>query len=412
MAVFHSNRPSFEKVVENVQELLNKHGFNVGAVDGDLGPNTYNQATFVETALQYGRISEADAQEIRDAFKPILEAMAADPDGLQVFYEGNGNLLEHGANPARLPGYSDFVEERLETLDQKSVAPVEPHEAPYITPDGSSFISPDGSYLHDAIKNLQQALNDNGYDCGAVDGDIGPRCIDALDRYYDDRAHGLPPNPEIEDALDGLANYPELFIFIEAQRSEKVPEANVQAKPGGEPNDTAFPPVSEVDEAVLADVGDGAVPDSLCDDIMALQGFLGIPEEDQAPVIGQKTIEGTHRELKEVFGDNWSQALEAMKDDSRHSGPEWEKFSQERPEMSALMQQLDEVKDPRYQGDSGPSIFDTLIPNGSPESNAPVEQSNDPGIAVDCDSSSVDTCSVDTVGGQGGNTVDMGKFAP
>ena len=46
------------------------------------------------------------------------------------------------------------------------------------------------------VRNVQQALNDKGYDAGPIDGQWGPNTEEAVRRFQ--QASGLPPTGELE----------------------------------------------------------------------------------------------------------------------------------------------------------------------------------------------------------------------
>lgn len=258
MAIFRSDQPGFEEAVKDLQAVLNKHGFDVGPVDGYFGPNTFNQATFATVSYRNGGISEEQIQEIKAAFEPIQSVIQANFQAMEDFMSANADRLEMGV--IDLPFHYDA--EATKTLE---LPPVENEESPEVVVEG---------------------------------------------------------------------------------------------------NDLKF-------------------SNTLCDDIKSLQGFLGIPEDQQAPVIGPKTVAGIHEKLEETFGENWYRALQAMKGDTAHSGEEWGRFTDENPEISMLLQQLDDIADPRFQGEQSPSIFDTLVPNGSAPQ--PSQEDNQLGVIIDCD---------------------------
>ena len=60
----------------------------------------------------------------------------------------------------------------------------------------SSMTSP--RYEPTLVRNVQQALNDRGYNAGSVDGQWGPATEDAVRRFQ--RASGLPQTGELEQS--------------------------------------------------------------------------------------------------------------------------------------------------------------------------------------------------------------------
>lgn len=77
-------------------------------------------------------------------------------------------------------------------------------EQRYIFPEGTLFRGDKGN----AVKELQQALNDAGYDCGKADGSFGPNTEKAVKEFQEDQgmeADGIG-YPCLPDRLDRLIN--------------------------------------------------------------------------------------------------------------------------------------------------------------------------------------------------------------
>ena len=69
-------------------------------------------------------------------------------------------------------------------------------QAPTTRTNTSSMgTSPAAAYDGATIRNVQQALNDRGYNVGAVDGQYGPNTMDAVRRFQ--QVSGLPATGEL-----------------------------------------------------------------------------------------------------------------------------------------------------------------------------------------------------------------------
>ena len=60
----------------------------------------------------------------------------------------------------------------------------------------SSSAMPSSQYESGLVRSVQQALNDKGYNAGAVDGQWGPATEDAVRKFQ--RASGLPDTGQLE----------------------------------------------------------------------------------------------------------------------------------------------------------------------------------------------------------------------
>ena len=65
-----------------------------------------------------------------------------------------------------------------------------------VTSRTTTYHSPTTSYDPTLIRSVQQALNERGYNAGAVDGQWGPATQDAVRRFQ--QASGLPQTGELE----------------------------------------------------------------------------------------------------------------------------------------------------------------------------------------------------------------------
>ena len=76
----------------------------------------------------------------------------------------------------------------------------------------------------DIVKQIQQALNDAGYDCGAPDGMVGQKTVAAITAYQTDK--GLEVTAVIDDALLNALGV-ELSAQAKAQRRGKVHDSEL-----------------------------------------------------------------------------------------------------------------------------------------------------------------------------------------
>jgi peptidoglycan hydrolase-like protein with peptidoglycan-binding domain len=162
--------------IRSVQQALNDQGYNVGAVDGVMGPNT-------EDALRQFQ----QARNLRQTGQPDPETLAA----LGVGNEG-WNQASNQSSQYRSPNQAS---------SRSNQASNQPNQRQYRASSQASNRDEDQGQamsrgkvtgnnqgsdeirsVHE-IRSVQQALNDKGFNAGAVDGIMGPHTRQALKQF-------------------------------------------------------------------------------------------------------------------------------------------------------------------------------------------------------------------------------------
>jgi peptidoglycan hydrolase-like protein with peptidoglycan-binding domain len=157
--------------IRSIQQALNDHGYNVGAVDGHMGPNT-------QDALR--RFQEA--QNLPQTGEPDARTLAA----LGVSGQAAYRAPTHESNPSyratESTRSSSRASSRYET--QPRTASAQPRTTSSQPRTASSSASANrNNQGSETIRSVQQALDDQGYNAGTVDGVMGPRTEQALRQF-------------------------------------------------------------------------------------------------------------------------------------------------------------------------------------------------------------------------------------
>ena len=200
--------------VRSVQRALNDQGYDAGAVDGQMGPNT-------EDALR--RFQQA--QNLPQTGAPDARTLAALGVSNRTSYSAANQA--NGSNPSY---------QANESSQSSSQAPNRYESQPERTPLSSSTATGDNEGS-ETIRSVQQALNDQGYNAGAVDGLMGPRTGRALRQFQQAqnlRQTGRPDEPTL-DAL-GVSNEASNQASTPASNSPNAPSSPASNQPSNQSN--------------------------------------------------------------------------------------------------------------------------------------------------------------------------------
>ncbi len=106
-----------------------------------------------------------------------------------------------------------------------------------VTPQAQPGASQNGAAINlseDQVRQLQQALNDNGFDAGEVDGVFGPRTRAALSRFQS-RA-GLQPTGQMDQQTLALVG-----LFGQAQQPPAAQDQSTGRGSQGDQQDNPAP---------------------------------------------------------------------------------------------------------------------------------------------------------------------------
>lgn len=174
------------ETIRSVQQALNDQGYDAGAIDGQMGPSTQDALRRFQQAQNLPQTGQADAR--------TLTALGISNQASNQTVN-RSNSYTANRTPARAPNQSTpyHASNRYEAPSQR-VMPSESRATGY-------------SDDSDTVHSVQQALNDQGYNAGAVDGVMGPRTQRALRQFQ--QAQNLPrtgrPDERTLDAL-GVSN--------------------------------------------------------------------------------------------------------------------------------------------------------------------------------------------------------------
>ncbi len=179
---------AFGPKVQELQESLNKQGYNVGTPDGKFGKDT-------ETGV-----------------KKWQEANGLKPTGVV-----DGNTLEAITHPEKYRGQSNTQSQSVPTQSQQTEA------KPVQTTQSSSNAMSDGMLKRgekgEDVKHLQEALNKHGAHL-ETDGNFGARTKAELQKYQS--AHGLNP--------DGIAGEKTLASLAANEHLQRKGDRGVDVK--------------------------------------------------------------------------------------------------------------------------------------------------------------------------------------
>jgi peptidoglycan hydrolase-like protein with peptidoglycan-binding domain len=153
--------------IRSVQQALNDQGYDAGAVDGQMGPNTQDALRRFQQAQNLPQTGEPDTRTLaalgissQAAYRAANPVNESNPS-----YRVNESNRSYRANePMRSSASS-----RYETQPRRTASSSNPAHG--------------NDQRSDTIRSVQQALNDQGYDAGTVDGVMGRHTQQALREF-------------------------------------------------------------------------------------------------------------------------------------------------------------------------------------------------------------------------------------
>jgi hypothetical protein len=135
-----------------------------------------------------GRIASAEGTR----YPPASDRRLSTSQGTR--YDEHGNSISAYEQNARVsqPGYASSPEMATTSSGGTNVANA------YSPSASASNLPPPDIHDRSLVRSVQQALNEDGYNAGPVDGIIGPRTSGALREFQD--ANGMPPTGRINSA--------------------------------------------------------------------------------------------------------------------------------------------------------------------------------------------------------------------
>jgi peptidoglycan hydrolase-like protein with peptidoglycan-binding domain len=153
--------------IRSVQQALNDQGYNAGPVDGQMGPNTEDALRQLQQAKNLPQTGEPDPRTLaalgissQASYQASNQANGSSPS-----YRANESSQQ--ANASSRPSNQASNEYATQSRGMASSA-------------GTATGNNRGS---DEIRSVQQALNDKGFNAGAVDGVMGPHTQHALRQF-------------------------------------------------------------------------------------------------------------------------------------------------------------------------------------------------------------------------------------
>jgi peptidoglycan hydrolase-like protein with peptidoglycan-binding domain len=155
------------ETIRSVQQALNDQGYDVGAVDGQMGPDTQDALRRFQQAQNLPQTGEPD--ERTRAALGVSNLASNRPSAQSRPYQASNPTANQPSTPSSRYQASNHARNQYETQSRG------------MAPSGGGRIG--SSESEDTTRSVQQALNDQGYNAGAVDGVMGPHTQSALRQF-------------------------------------------------------------------------------------------------------------------------------------------------------------------------------------------------------------------------------------
>lgn len=184
--------------ITEVQKALNEKGFHAANVDGEMGEET-------SKALRNFQENEGITAS-GELNKETLDALGVDIDVKQAQEESEVAPVEEQQDASMEKQEQTDHSEHPEKQESESVVPQEQQESEMQQPQEqqeSASVSSPSPLNSDQVTELQQALNEKGYDAGNVDGIIGPETRGAIESFQQEK--GITASGELnQETIDAL----------------------------------------------------------------------------------------------------------------------------------------------------------------------------------------------------------------
>lgn len=186
--------------IRSVQQALNDQGYNAGPADGVMGPSTEEALRRFQQAKNLPQTGQPDGR--------TLAALGVSSQASYQANQTNGSnrsyQVSSGSNPPSQTNDSRRMSNRASNEDENR--PQAKASSNASTSSNEPMANSEGS---ERIRSVQQALNDQGYNAGAVDGIMGPHTQKALRQFQ--QAQHLRPTGRADArtlAALGVSNQP------------------------------------------------------------------------------------------------------------------------------------------------------------------------------------------------------------